>query len=1460
MKKFVAMFVAMLMVVTILPSAFAANNKTIAQKASSNFSESLKPAQESEKGTGSIEKPPVELSTGIDNVGSERIGTVVSNPLKVKGSTLYGFDCYPGKTWISFDSSDPANPTVLPASDTPFYAAEYYDGMIYAVKNISDGVYEFGKVDPETYEYTKLCDSESTQGLAMDYSTGTMYALCQNVIKTVDLNTGAYTTVAPITGMPEGNFAITFAISTAGIMYAMEIAGGGFYEIDKETGVGTLIGSTGLAPNYAQSATFDHSTQTLYWAAYSTAGTLVTVDVTTGTVTTVGAFGGGAEVTCLMTRNDNVELPDPTPVSGIEVSPTEATIPEQGRTFKLTATLLPVGVYIEDRLVTWTSSNPDAATVNDKGLVTSVNPGVATITATTHDGGFTATSVITVLSLAEMNAKLSEALNVDGGELVFQNDTEYPWEPGSDGDRFCAHSTTTGMHGTFSAVTLDLGPVIGGSTLTWDWKASCEAGWDGLVLFINGVQLTGGVFASGDVPWTTVTYTIPQSIPTCVVQWVYVKDDGGSSGSDMAWLDNISFVAAEPAPVTGVEISPKTQTILTANTFQMLYNMVPINSDNANVTWASSNTAVATIDENGIVTAVAPGETTITVTTESGHFTDTAVITVMDMPTPITHKELTYAPTEVGDLCDFVLGLGTSTYIFKPTNIGEVSTTATWAVGYSISMQDGTGAELTISGEVDTVMWVFDEDFNVLAYNDDSETGMTSYIKFIPPETGTYKILITGYGEGATGGANLNITDYDPIRVTSVELDPETMTLGLNRYGSFNAIIEPANADLQTCVWTISDPTIASINAKTGRLFGLKVGTAEITVTTDDGGFTAKATLNVAVVPNPEYDDLLYGYNLYDDAGLNPGFFKMDPADGAALDIINANQLSIFAGEYYNGLLYTYSLLDFGFFQIPFYYVIDPLTWDIQVQVDMVPNICYDMAYDYETNVMYGLTDDVEGNRILGTVDMTTGIITELGPVLTKDGESPMVLACDNGGRLFTVTDAGTLYKITDKETLEAEDVGHTGYTAKYVQSMTYDHVGQALYWANMTEEASSFLKIDKENGSCLEEGVLGSGLTEVTCLFAFANPDQVTEVPPEPVPVEGVSIMPETATLEVGKTIKLKPIFEPTNATNKKVLWHSTSDAIATVDAKGNVTAMAPGSCYVIVTTVEGGFTARALISVNAPAPGDLPEGHCRVTLEVHDVWGDGSGYQMLLDSTHSTYGSTIPAEGPLTQEGDVPQEIYDLFDYKIPETADGALATQNIVVDGIVSIIVPEGTYDFCITNPTVGQRMWIATNGRADDFVMTAGNEYIFTLRLNGTNDMCDWTNRWVGFPDPTLEYFTVTFSNFDDSLLATSIVKKGADALAPNTPIRAGYTFTGWDKTFTNVQADLTVKAVYERLENWADVNGDGETNTGDAAMILAYMAEHVELTPEQLVIADTNGDGIVNTGDAATILHVIAFGE
>lgn len=144
-----------------------------------------------------------------------------------------------------------------------------------------------------------------------------------------------------------------------------------------------------------------------------------------------------------------------------------------------------------------------------------------------------------------------------------------------------------------------------------------------------------------------------------------------------------------------------------------------------------------------------------------------------------------------------------------------------------------------------------------------------------------------------------------------------------------------------------------------------------------------------------------------------------------------------------------------------------------------------------------------------------------------------------------------------------------------------------------------------------------------------------------------------------------------------------------------------------------------------NAPRKVEADPDYATITLTAGDVWGDGTGYQMLLDADATAFGTIIPETGGLTTSGDAAEGVYDNFEYKIPENADGSLTTSNIVLNNSITIKIPEGTYDYAITNPTPGDRIWIASSNsdysRYNDYVFEKGHVYEFTVALSGNNDL-------------------------------------------------------------------------------------------------------------------------------------------
>ena len=96
--------------------------------------------------------------------------------------------------------------------------------------------------------------------------------------------------------------------------------------------------------------------------------------------------------------------------------------------------------------------------------------------------------------------------------------------------------------------------------------------------------------------------------------------------------DSVKPEAVAAAAVTGVTVAPKTVSLKVGGTQQLTATVEPEDAENKSVGFTSSADEMASVNSTGLVTAVAEGEATITVTTLDGGFTDTSEVSVAALP------------------------------------------------------------------------------------------------------------------------------------------------------------------------------------------------------------------------------------------------------------------------------------------------------------------------------------------------------------------------------------------------------------------------------------------------------------------------------------------------------------------------------------------------------------------------------------------------------------------------------------------------------------------------------------------------------------------------------------------------------------------------------------------------------------------------------------------------------------
>jgi hypothetical protein len=207
--------------------------------------------------------------------------------------------------FVRFDLGEPESLFALDASPTAFagdfavgqqdrfYVITADDNAFHSITT-GGGITTFGVSEPQSA-------AESWTDLASNPVDGTLYASTStgsaSFIYTIDPTDGTATRVAQVAGAP---IIISLAIDEFGQMYGLEIVNDELFEIDKDTGASTALGSVGFDANFAQGMDYDLATGRLYMAAYNNAGDgrgeLRIADTETGATTLVGLLGDGDEL------------------------------------------------------------------------------------------------------------------------------------------------------------------------------------------------------------------------------------------------------------------------------------------------------------------------------------------------------------------------------------------------------------------------------------------------------------------------------------------------------------------------------------------------------------------------------------------------------------------------------------------------------------------------------------------------------------------------------------------------------------------------------------------------------------------------------------------------------------------------------------------------------------------------------------------------------------------------------------------------------------------------------------------------------------------------------------------------------------------------------------------------------------------------------------------------------------
>ena len=527
-------------------------------------------------------------------------------------------------------------------------------------------------------------------------------------------------------------------------------------------------------------------------------------------------------VGCGPDEPDNPTPPTPTTVAvtGVSLNKSSMTLTEGGSE-TLTATVAPSNAT--NTGVSWSSSNTGVATVNG-GQVTAVKAGTATITVTTADGNKTATCSVTVEAkkVAVTGVKLdSETLELTEGETGTLTATVEPADATNKTVNWSTSSAevATVADGVVTAVAPGTATIIvttadGGKTVTCNVTVNPKpVPVEGVSVEVETVEIAEGETAAIVVTVTPEDASVKDVTFTSSDEAIATVDEEGNITAVAPGTATITVttvdgektatcevtVTPKVVPVEGIAFTKDQVSVIEGEKVLLYVSFTPKNASDKRVTWASSDTGVATVDSKGNVTGVKPGTAIITVKTTDGGKTATCEVTVTKKPTPVSGVTI--------NRTSLTLTIGGSAILAA-----------------TVSPEDATNKKVTWSSSNEAVAKV-------------DQNGEVTGVK-----TGTATITVTTEDGGKTATCDVTVTDK-PVPANGVKLNKTALSIFVGDKSQLAATVQPSDATNPEVTWSSSNASVATVD-KIGNVTGVKAGTATITVKTHNGK-TATCTVTV---------------------------------------------------------------------------------------------------------------------------------------------------------------------------------------------------------------------------------------------------------------------------------------------------------------------------------------------------------------------------------------------------------------------------------------------------------------------------------------------------------------------------------------------------------------------------------------------------------------------------------------
>ncbi|MEJ1241851.1 Ig-like domain-containing protein [Chryseolinea sp. T2] len=513
---------------------------------------------------------------------------------------------------------------------------------------------------------------------------------------------------------------------------------------------------------------------------------------------------------------------------------------------------------------------------------------------------------------------------------------------------------------------------------------------------------------------------------------------------------------------------------------------------------------------------------------------------------------------------------------------------------------------------------------NALSGNGGEWTKLGPYRRVMTDGT----INIAGTGELGLSGVEIRRASTGEVSYT-IAVDNQTAQIAAGQAKRIIADVSPNDGVPKTVSWSSSNTAVATVDTN-GLVRGIAVGTATITASLA-GGASATTAFTVLgpganAIFNPEFDNGLNNWSIVDLAGTpantatvvqNAG---MSGANALYVDIINT------AVEDWKYMIRA---------RIPF-----------RLEVGKTYRLSFLGKAQANRNISANIVGSPSNNSysynsvaLTTTSQEKTATFTVSNTAVNGETEFLLEFYLANGTLNDVWLDKVAITDVTGITQVSSVSVSPTtlnlavGATSQLTKTISPSNAtNQTVTWS------SSNTAVATVSNTGLVTAV-SPGTSTITVLTEN-NARQATTTVTVAVPaiaVTGLSISPSAINVPAGKTVKLSKTILPANATNQNVNWVSASTAVATVDANGVVTGVAPGLTSVTATTVSGGFSKSSSVYVMAAGPDFIVNG---------EFDSGTSSWQLVDNTTPATASMSVVTNASMSGTNALKIDVTNIVD----------------------------------------------------------------------------------------------------------------------------------------------------------------------------------------------------------------------